>query len=232
VSVLSVIADEHTRQSLQLLESVLASRGEELEVLVVATEPSAPETARFLATHPTVPVAMLDARAPGLGAARNLLAERARGEHVLALPLEGGVFPSTVARLRRALDSDPLASFSYSMIAVIEDGTPVGLRGSMPWEAQRLAHENWIDTPMLIRHERLLDLGGYTTDARLGGLEDFDLLCRIADASGYGVHVPQVLAWRRIRNDVQSSAIALLAPIAAELLHERSPHVFAESSDR
>jgi hypothetical protein len=232
VSVLSVVADERARQSLQLLESLLASRDEELEVVVIATESSAPETARFIAAHPAVPIAMLGARVTRLGAARNLLAERARGEHVLALPVEGGVFPSTVARLTRALDSDPLASFSYSMIAVVEDGTPVALRGSMPWEAQRLAHENWIDAPMLIRHKRLLELGGYTTDARLGGLEDFDLLCRIADASGYGMHVPQVLAWRRVRGDAQPSAVALLAPAAVELLHERSPRVFAESSDR
>ncbi len=232
VSVLSVIGDEHACRSLQLLESVLASRDEELEVVVIAAESSAPETARFLAAHTTVPIAMLGARARGLGAARNLLAERARGEHVLALPLEGGVFPSTVARLTRALDSDPLASFSYSMIAVVEDATPVGLRGSMPWEAQRLAHENWIDAPMLIRRERLLELGGYATDARLGGLEDFDLLCRIADVSAHGVHVPQVLAWQPARDDAQPSAMALLAPATAELLHERSPHLFAERSER
>jgi hypothetical protein len=232
VSALSVIAGEHACQSLELLESVVASRDEQFEVIVIADESSAPETARFVAAHPAVPIAMLAARATRLGDARNPLAERARGEYVLALPREGGIFPSTVARLTRALDSDPLASFSYSMIAVVENGAPVGLRGSMPWDAQRLAHENWIGTPMLIRHERLLELGGYTTDARLGGLEDFDLLCRIADTSGHGVHVPQVLAWRRARDAAQPSAIALLAPTTAELLHERSPHVFAERSDR
>jgi hypothetical protein len=232
VSVLSVITGARACQSLQLLESVLASRDEELEVVAIATESSALETARFLAAHPTVPIAMLGVRATGLGAARNLLAERARGEHVLALPLEGGVFPSTVARLTRALTLDPLASFSYPMIAVVDGGTPVGLRGSMPWEAQRLARESWIDAPMLIRHEWLLELGGYATDARLGGLEDLDLLCRIADASGHGVHVPQVLAWQPARADAQPCAIALLAPASAELLHERSPHVFAERSDR
>jgi hypothetical protein len=232
VSVLSVIGGGHARRSLQLLESVLSSRGDALEAVVIADESSARETAQFLAVHPTVPIAMLGARAAELGAARNLLTERARGEYVLALPLEGGVFPSTVARLTRALDSEPLASFSYSMIAVVEHTTPVGLRGSMPWEPERLAHESWIDAPMLIRRERLLELGGYATDAQLAELEDFDLLRRIADASGHGVHLPQVLAWRRARDVVQPSAIALLPPATVELLNERSPHLFTERSEQ
>jgi len=48
----------------------------------------------------------------------------------------------------------------------------------------------------LIRREELLAVGGYTTDARLTGWEDFHLWCRCAEGR-YGVIVPQVLAWYR-----------------------------------
>jgi GT2 family glycosyltransferase len=83
------------------------------------------------------------------------------------------------------------------MVAVFDGNQSVALRGSLPWEPERLKNDNWIDAMVLIRRARLLELGGYSTDPRLAGWEDFDLWCRCAQAGGYGVHVAQVLAWHR-----------------------------------
>jgi hypothetical protein len=71
---------------------------------------------------------------------------------------------------------------------------------------------------LLIRRGRLLDLGGYTTDPSLAGCEDFDLLCKCAEAGGVGVHLPEVLGWRRA--GVEADACEKYA-----LMHERFPHL-------
>jgi hypothetical protein len=232
VSVLGLLSAEHASETLALLEGIAASRGDEIELLVASGDlPRREQRAltRLLDAHPDLPIVVLPSDVHSLGAARNLLAERARGEYLLVLPPAGGVFPATVERLVAGLDADPRASFSYSMVALIEANAPVGLRGSMPWEAQRLTRENWIDTPALIRRERLLELGGYATDAQLHELEDFDLWCRIAAAGEHGAHVPQVLAWHSPRDSSGPPQLASLPPAAGELIRERSADLFAES---
>lgn len=114
------------------------------------------------------------------------------------------------------------------MIAVLDKGVPVDLRGSLPWEPQRLRHTNWIDAPALIRRGRLLELNGYATDPRLDGLEDFDLWCRCAEAAGHGVHVPQVLGWHPPSESAQPLDVAALAPATIELMRGRCPRLFAD----
>ncbi len=234
VSVLGVIADDAARESVELLESVAASRGGELEIVMLLDRPGGRgerAARRFLAERANVAAKLLGAEPSGLAAARNLLAESARGELLLTLPTRGGVFPTTVRRLADALERDRLALFAFAMIAVVEDGAPVELRGSMPWEAQRLTRENWIDSPALIRRERLLELGGYATDANLRGLEEYDLWCRCAEGSGHAVHVPQVLAWHPPQDDSQPRDFAALAPASQALIRERCPRLFAERPD-
>ncbi len=235
LSILIVIADGREGASVELLECAAASHGDELEIVVMvdrANRYGRHAITRFLADHPSVPMLALSTDASTAAAARNVLVERARGEHVLVLPGAGGIFPTTARRLAQALDADPRACFSYPMVAVVDGGTPVELRGSMPWEPARLTRENWIDVPALIRRERLLELGGYATDQRLRGLEDFDLWCRFAEASCHGAHVPQVLGWHPPRETAQPHDVAGLAPESRELIAERCPRLFADTAAR
>ncbi len=235
VSVLSEIFDDREHEGVELLESLAASHGEELEIVVLAagsSDGAGRGVARFLEQHPTVPALVIRGEECPLGGARNLLAERARGELLLALPRDGGIFPTTVRRLALALDGERRAGFSYPMIVVVEDGAAVELRGSLPWEHERLTRENWIDVPALIRRERLLELGGYATDPRLDGLEDFDLWCRFAEASAHGVHVPQVLGWHSSAAISRPREVAKLPPASIELIRARSPRLFAEKGSR
>ncbi|MEA2209291.1 MAG: hypothetical protein QOF54_1768, partial [Solirubrobacteraceae bacterium] len=230
VSVLSVLAADREREGVELLDAVASTRGEAFEVLVLADRASGEAGSLvigFLADHPGVPARMLDHEPSTLGGARNQLAQRSRGELLLVLPVEGGIFPSTIRRLAHALDSDPAAAFSYPMTAVVDAGASVELRGSMPWEPARLTRQSWIDLPAMVRRERLLELGGYATDRRLEGLEDFDLWCRLADSGDHGAHVPQVLGWHPSRATGRPREVAALAPASSELIHARSPRLFA-----
>jgi hypothetical protein len=229
VSALAVLAAGREQQGVALLECVAASGGEEIEIVALIDRSSRSArhaVARFFDRHRHFPVLALSGDASELGVARNLLAERARAEHLLVLPDDGGIFPTTVGRLSQALETEQRACFSYPMVAVVDGGASVELRGSMPWEPARLARENWIDAPAMIRRERLIEIGGYATDQRLRGLEDFDLWCRFADTSGHAVHVPQVLGWHPSAGNAQPRDVAALSPASSELIAERCPHLF------
>jgi glycosyltransferase involved in cell wall biosynthesis len=152
---------------------------------------------RFLNEHSALPASLVCQPPQGLARSRNALVEHAHGEYLFMLDATGAIFPSTLQRLVAALDESPQASFAYPMVGVLDGDRPVELLSSLPWEPERLRRGNWIDSLALIRRQRLLELGGYTTDPRLAGWEDFDLWCKCAQAGGHGVHVPQVLACHR-----------------------------------
>ncbi len=189
------------RDAVETLASVAASLRCELEVLVLDEAPdrrSAAAARGFLNDHPWLPAALLHGPTNcGLGESRNTLVERARGEYVFMLDADGGIYPSALERLVMALDADRQATFAYPMVAVFDGDGPVELLGSLPWEPDRLKRGDRIQAMTLIRRERLLELGGYATDPRLAGWEDFHLWCQCAEAGDHGVHVPQVLGWRR-----------------------------------
>jgi GT2 family glycosyltransferase len=203
VSVALVAIRDREQDTVEALSSVAASLYDALEVLILDEAPSddhASAVSRFLDEHPSLPAQRLRLGRRvdrGVAHSRNTLARRARGEYLFILDPTGGIYPSTLQRLVTALDADPGAIFAYSMVAVFESDRPVELLSSLPWEPERLASGNWIDGMVLIRRTRLLELGGYSTDPRLAGWEDFDLWCRCAQAGGHGVHVAQVLAWHR-----------------------------------
>ncbi len=196
VSVILVASHGHEQDIAEALAGVTASLYDALEVLILDEAPSddhASAVSRFLHEHSSLPAQRLRLhRRVNRGAAnsRNILARRVRGEYLFILDPTGGIYPSTLQRFVTALDADPGAVFAYSMVAVFESDRPVELRGSLPWEPERLASGNWIDGMVLLRRARLLELGGYSTDPDLAGCEDFDLWCRCAQAGDRGVHVP------------------------------------------
>jgi hypothetical protein len=199
VTVITVVANNIERGTVDALTSVAASHLGELELLILSvnsTRSLSNVLKGFLEDHPNLPAALLTQPIDrGLARSRNALIERSRGEYVFILDHQGGIYPSTLDRLASALDEDARAMFSYPMIAVFDGGRPVELLGSLPWEPERLKKGNWIDAMALVRRKGLLELGGYSTDPRLAGLEEFDLWCKCAESGGYGVQVPQVLAW-------------------------------------
>jgi hypothetical protein len=213
VSVLSVVSNATVEESVEALTSVAASTALDLELLILDDDPLGQSTSAlssFLDEHPSLPARRLGQSVNrGLAHSLNVLADGARGEHLFILDATGGIYPSTLARLLASLDADPQAIFAYPMVALYEEGRPVELLGSLPWEPERLMRESWIDPMALIRRRRLSELGGYDADPRLAGLEAFDLSRKCAKAGAHGVQVPQVLAW-----------------------HRRSPHRGAEPSRR
>ncbi len=233
VTVVLVAPQDTEGEAMEALASVAGSLDVELEVLLLndpSSDLSVSALKGFFDAHPWLPAALLHESVDGgIGHSRNILAEHARGEYVFVLDATGGIYPSTLQRLVAALDRDPHAIFSYSMVAVFDRRQPVELLSSLPWEPARLKRCNWIDGMVLIRRKRLRELGCYTTDPRLAGWEDFDLWCKCAEAGGHGVHVAQVLAWHRLRANSAAGHTQETAPAQWALLRERFPRLLAPS---
>jgi len=232
VSVVVTVHD-YEREVIDALASIADSRFGELEVLIVddgSSDDSAQAVTDFLTTHPWLPGMLLHHPVNlGLAASRNAAVTRGRGEYVFVLDADNGVYPSALGRLVAALDEDPEATFAYPMIAVLQDGRPVSLRSSLPWEPARLRGGNYIDAMALIRREDLLELGGYTTEPRLTGWEDFHLWCRCAETGRYGVIVPQVLAWYRRHSHSMSADNESSTVAAWSIMRARFPELRAGS---
>ncbi|HTZ64171.1 MAG TPA: glycosyltransferase family 2 protein [Solirubrobacteraceae bacterium] len=204
-----MLAQGRAPEGVQALASVVASRYRQFELLVLAdgsSDGAHLAISFLLEEHPTLPALLLHQSVErGVARSRNVLVAKARGEYVFVLDAQGGIYPSTLERLVRALDADPRATFAYPMVAAYEGDRVVQLLSSLPWEPERLGREDWIDGMALIRRQRLLELGGYSTDPRLAGYDDFYLWCKCAAVGAHGVHVPQVLAWTTKSSDMQTS---------------------------
>ena len=220
----------HAEHIEHALGSLLAQTFTDWELVVVddgSTDGSGEVVQRFISEHPEAPVLLL--RHPvnrGLPAARNAAVAEARGEQVLVLDSDNQLYPHCLERLAEALDADPAADFAYGILEQFDYSGPAGLSGYFGWEPERLVEDNYIDALALIRRSALEALGGYTTDRRLYGWEDYDLWCRIADRGGHAAHVPEILARYRLAPGSMISLTNLSARESREALAERCPTLF------
>jgi hypothetical protein len=223
----SASVDAHT---IDRLEGIASTQSDDCEALVSVPPGSDVEQIQHvLDAHPDFATAVYEQPPDdSLARSRNALFTQARGSLVFVLAEHGGVYPSALTRLRAALEADPQALFSYPMIALYAGDDAVGLRGSMPWERERLTREDWIDGTALYRREQFVRLGCYSPDLSTTGWEDLDLWCRCAEAGGHGVHVPQVLGWRLTTAHNGASTAIPLEIVAT--LRERYPRLFLEAA--
>ena len=110
------------------------------------------------------------------------------------LDADNAIYPHAIERLVAALDSDPDAEFAYGILEKFDATGGTDLMSWLPWTPRRFVRGNYIDATALIRRSALVQVGGYTTDERLYGWEDFALWCAFADAGLRGVLVPEILA--------------------------------------
>jgi hypothetical protein len=137
-------------------------------------------------------------RNQGLAAARNLGAEIAKGDLLFILDADNTIYPHALGRLVRALDENPKMTFAYGIIEQLGGDGPTSLMSYLEWDPFRLRYGNFIDAMAMIRRSVLLDVGGYLSDSRVYGWEDFALWCAFADHKYSGVRVPEVIARYRL----------------------------------
>lgn len=219
------------------LDSLAQSTLQQFELLVVvasASEQDRQTAQHWMSEHPRIPSRLLVTDVSGVAAAGNIALDFARGAFFLMLAPGQELYPRCLDVLAGALEEMPEVAFAYPMQEVI--GAPddfVQHRGDYllsftGWNPERLREGNVVHAPALIRTNRLRQLGGFATDPRLDGFEDYDLWCRIADRGWCGQLAPQVLARRT--ESASSRTLSAIYPSCSDAttaLMERAPTLMA-----
>ncbi|MHB1809375.1 MAG: glycosyltransferase [Solirubrobacteraceae bacterium] len=201
VSVLLAVRDQAV-QVADAIDSLAVSDFTDYELVVVEDASSdgrgdairsalgrSPWIAARLISHPS---------RDGLAQARNLGAAAAVGELLLVLTPDHALYPHALGRLVRALDEAPAATFAYGIVEQLAPDGSAGLDSYLDWDPERLRFGSYLGAAAMIRRSELLRAGGYVSDPRLDGWEDFALWCSFADRGWDGLRVPELLARQRL----------------------------------
>lgn len=216
----------------EALRSVSLSTFRELEIVVIddaSTDDSRFVVERTLVDLPWLP-AKLIARGEnaGLPAGRNLAVAEGRGKYVFILDADNAVYPHAVERLVAALDANPDAAFAYGIAEKFNATGAIDLMSWHPWSVDRFRYGNYIDAMALIRRTALEQVGGFSTDPRLYGWEDFALWCAFAEAGFEGVGVPEILTRYRLSPDSMINTTNLDTSEPWAVLIQQFPFLFRE----
>jgi hypothetical protein len=207
------------------IESVAASEFTDYELVIVddaSSDDSGERIREALLWVPWVTAKLVTrGRNEGLAQARNLGSELATGELVFILDADNMIYPHALGRLVRALEEDPTAAFAYGIIEQFGVEGSTGLLSYLEWDPQRLRYGNFIDAMAMMRREALLEAGGYVTDPRLHGWEDFALWCAFASRGWHGARVPEIVARYRVAAHSMISITNIDTSVAWTLLLDR-----------
>jgi Glycosyl transferase family 2 len=236
VTVLTALRGDR-EQILSTLDSLAHSRLRDFELVVVddgSSEATRALAQSWMVDHPRVAARLVVAGSQGIGGARNIGMDFARGLFCLLLDPGQELYPRCLDVLTGTLEAMPEMAFVYPIQEVtgapeafVEAGGDY-LMSFLGWDPGRLRRGNHIHAPALIRTGRLRQLGGFATEQWLAGFEDYDLWCRMAEQGWRGQLVNQVLA-RRTESG-SSEVLKALHPSpgpAMTTLMARAPGVMA-----
>jgi hypothetical protein len=207
------------------IDSVAASEFADYEIVIVddaSSDGSGVQIRSALARAPWVRAKLVTrSENHGLAQARNLGYEVAGGELVFILDADNAIYPHALGRLVRAMDDTPEAEFAYGIVEQFGVDGPAAVMSYLGWDARRLRYGNFVDAMAMIRRSALLEVGGYVTDSRLYGWEDFALWCAFADRGLVGVRVPEIVARYRLALHSMISLTNIDASAAWSLLLDR-----------
>lgn len=207
------------------IDSVAASDFTDYEMVIVddaSTDGSGDSIRASLARAPWVRAKLITRPYnEGLPRARNLGAEAAAGELLFVLDADNAIYPHALGRLVLAMEDTPSAAFAYGIIERFGVDGASGLMSYLGWDPQRLRYGNFIDAMAMVRRSVLLEVGGYVTDPRLYGWEDFALWCTFADRGWDGVRIPEIVARYRVGMHSMISVTNIDASAAWSLLLDR-----------
>jgi GT2 family glycosyltransferase len=209
----------------EAIESVVASTGVRLELVVVDNHSDAPELEHLrsvIAEYEWFPIRLVaNAADQGPSASRNIGAGHARASFLLLLDADNMLFP-TGARLLHAALVQSDAAFAYGLIEKF--GQDTGLLSATPWDVEQLVHSNYIDTMALIRREVWDEFGGFDPQvAAMGGYDDYAFWLQLAAAGYRGELVPSFIGRYRVHGTSLQSLLNLNTKEFMQFYRDRHP---------
>jgi hypothetical protein len=210
--------DSLTRSTMRAWEVVVVDDGSSDDGDAVVRE--------WIERHPDLRTCLLRHEVNrGPSAARNTAAKRGRGELLLMLDSDNLIRPFGMERLAAALQADPGADFAYGILDRFGGPDHVGVVSKFGWDLLRFRRENYIDALALIRRRALFELGGYSEDPRLLGLEDYDLWVRMAEAGRRATFARQFVGSYRAGYSSMLSVAGISSADAMAAIAEHAPNL-------
>jgi len=182
----------------ECIQSVLDSRWQELEVIVVndgSTEASSLEALDRWRDHPLVTV--LDIANHGLAHARNAGARQAAGAYLSFVDADDTVQPGYYEKAIRVLEQYENVFFTGSWIEYFGDGT--GTWPAFPPECPYLLAHNPVNSSALVYKTAAFLAAGLNDPQLEFGLEDYESVVHMARQGLNGVVLPEPLHRYRVR---------------------------------
>jgi glycosyltransferase involved in cell wall biosynthesis len=132
-------------------------------------------------------ICLLDAN-QGLGHARNKGLQLAKNRYVVLLDADNELIPGNLHLFIRAI-RETQASIVFGNLVTVS-GEETGVRGNRPFDMGMFGR-NHIDACALADREKLVQMGGYVTDPRLFGYEDWEMSLHLASNGRKVVYVPE-----------------------------------------
>ena len=204
--------------------------------LVVVDDASNDGSAEVVETHLrklALPARLLRKRwNTGVADARNLGIHLARAPYVFMLDADNWIFPRCLGRLYQTIAGSGAAA-AYGVIRKFDSRTlrPLGLLSCQAWDVKRLIAGPYIDTMAMFDRQRLLAVGGYSTELiRYGwfGWEDYDLWLKFARAGYTCQFCPQIVASYRVHSAPMNRITLHYKPRLARYFREKFSSLLEE----
>jgi GT2 family glycosyltransferase len=209
----------------EAIESVIASSGVRLELVVVDNHSDPEELAHLrsvITEYEWFPIRLVaNAADQGPSASRNIGARHARAPLLLLLDADNMLYPTGAQLLHAALGRSD-AAFAYGLIEKF--GQDTGLLSAVPWNIEHLVQSNYIDTMALIRREVWDEFGGFDPQvAAMGGYDDYAFWLQLAAAGYRGELVSSFIGRYRVHGTSLQSLLNLDTKEFMQFYRERHP---------
>jgi glycosyltransferase involved in cell wall biosynthesis len=182
----------------EAVESVLAQTWQDFEILVVDDGSTDPATVRLLDDYARPKTTVYRTPNQKLGAARNFLVERARGEFLCALDADDTLHPQYLEKTVAALDRDPSLGFVSTRLQMFGADTRVWPEDTR-CDLVTLLCDDPVHCAALVRRAAVLAVGGYDERMPQQGNEDWDLWISLIESGHPGIILDDVLFFYRRR---------------------------------
>lgn len=191
-----------------VLANVSASDIEDFEVLIIDDGSDDPESITQLNDLPVSDrLRVVRQKNQGLAASRNTGAREAKGKYIAFLDADDLVAPGYYSKTIRVLERYDNVHFAGAWTRYFEGSGKVW--PTFNPEPPTILYHNMINSAALVfRRSSFQEAGGNDTSMVFPGLEDYDMIVKMAEADMGGVSIPEILFQYRVRNDSMVRAIS------------------------